>query len=221
MVTLSVLELCTLMRTPVAAARCALRVWESMASHLEGLYDDEVAGGAAELEVHGLGGLPGVPGAAQPERGRGDRLRTGGPGDDGVAVDVGRRADGEDDGHAACLDDNRSRAGEEHAEEAPAGQSRALDAADLGLQGLVEREHALGAGVDLLALEADDEDPAGLVGEEHLAVARTAHQGHALAGERPGELAEQARALVGEVDVALVGDHAALLGEDGGVLGEG
>lgn len=57
-------------------------------------------------------------------------------------------------------------------------------------------------------------DVGGGVGEEHVAAPRDRHQRHALAGELLLEvLADAARALGLEADVALVGDHRALPGE--------
>jgi hypothetical protein len=64
-------------------------------------------------------------------------------------------------------------------------------------------------------------DLGGEVGEEHVALAVAAHQRHALAGQGLlDEPADAARALVLEVDLALVGDHGALAGHHLAVQGD-
>jgi hypothetical protein len=64
-------------------------------------------------------------------------------------------------------------------------------------------------------------DLGGVVGEEDVALAAAAHQGHALAGDGLLEHAAQtARSLVLEVDLALEGDHRPLAGHHLAVQGD-
>ena len=61
------------------------------------------------------------------------------------------------------------------------------------------------------ALEVDEVDVGGQVGEEHVAAAGAPHQRHAFAGQMLlDELADAAGALPLELDISLVGHHGAL-----------
>lgn len=88
-----------------------------------------------------------------------------------------------------------------------------LDPAHLVLEALVERQHVLRGYADRVALELDGVQMRGLIREEDLATAGAAHQLHLLAGRVAHDPAGEARALIAELDLALVEHHAALTGE--------
>lgn len=90
-----------------------------------------------------------------------------------------------------------------------------LDTPDLVLEGLVEGEHALRGDTDRVALEFDGMHVGGVLGEEDLPLAGTAHELHLLAGRVAHDPLGEAGALVAEVDLALVEHHAALAGQHG------
>ncbi|GAA4901515.1 hypothetical protein GCM10023237_21040 [Streptomyces coeruleoprunus] len=79
------------------------------------------------------------------------------------------------------LHDDRAGAVEEHGEQRAAGDAVALDAADLVVQRLVEREDVLGGDADAVALQLDRVELGVVLGEEDLAAARAAHELHLLA----------------------------------------
>src|SRR5215216_4750133 len=88
-------------------------------------------------------------------------------------------------------------------------------------QGGLEGEDVAAVDAQGIALQSHQVDLGGEVGEEHVAPAPAAHQGHALAGDGLLEhAADAARALVLEVDLALVGDHRPLAGHHLAVQGD-
>ena len=117
----------------------------------------------------------------------------------------------EDDRLADHVD--RDRPGPRHGgvEEAAAGHAGALGAVDVPLEGRVEGHQVAAVDRDRLVLEMQQVDVAGLVGEEHLALAGDPHQRDVLRRhDLLGELGEAAGLLVVEADGALEGDHRAL-----------
>ena len=136
-----------------------------------------------------------------------------GPQHRGLHVDEGRHVHLEHDGRAVRGHRDRAGPGERGVEEAAAQHRGPLDALDVPRQRALERQDVRPVDRDALVLELEDEELVGILREEHVPAAGHLHERHPLARERLLEhLRDATAALVGEVDVALVRDHRALLG---------
>ena len=103
---------------------------------------------------------------------------------------------------------------DEQVEQAAGEDAGVAHHADVVGQDRVEGQQGAGVDGDGVALELDEEDIMGRAGEEDLALAVDAHEVAALVGQGLLDHAAQAPgALVGEVDIALVGDHRPLSGD--------
>ena len=108
-------------------------------------------------------------------------------------------------------DRNRPAAGEGGVEDAAGHHRRTLDSLDVPRERGVEGEDIASVDREGVVLEVDEVDLHRVVGEEDVALAGDLHQRHALTREGLlEELPDAAGSLVGEVDLALVGDHRSL-----------